>query len=152
MPTAIPCIPPTDEVLESHDWILEIMTSLGRGDTNHFSNIESIGELMAKEFPIFKPLLEVSPPAYFRDHGQKIPRNRIDTADGQLCWLTLACMNQNRRITRITFIFFHGRLPEYPTCCSYAKVLAPGWNSCQAVNKFQSEIDGPLVGGYQVSA
>ena len=67
-------IPPTGEVQEAHHWLLDIMTSLGRGDVNQFSSIETVGELMAKEFPIFKPLLEIAPRADFREFGQKIPR------------------------------------------------------------------------------
>jgi NADH-quinone oxidoreductase subunit G len=50
-----------------------------------------------------------------------------------------------------TFINSEGRAQQFfkvmPPAALVPRYWAPGWNSVQALNKFQSEVAGPLVGG-----
>jgi NADH-quinone oxidoreductase subunit G len=141
-------IPPTGEVQEAHHWLLDIMTSLGRGDINQFSSIETIGELIIKEFPIFKPLLEIAPRADFREFGQKIPR-QPHRFSGRTAMLANISVHEPKPPDdpESPLSFSMEGYQGIPPAPLIQRFWTPGWNSCQAVNKFQSEIDGPLVGG-----
>jgi NADH-quinone oxidoreductase subunit G len=140
-------IPPTGEVQEGHHWLLDIMTSIGRSDVNQISSIESVGELMAKEFPIFKPLVEIAPRADFLEFGQKIPR-QPHRYSGRTAMLANISVHEPKPPDdpESPLSFSMEGYQGIPPAPLIQRFWAPGWNSCQAVNKFQSEIDGPLVG------
>lgn len=141
-------IPPTGEIQEAHQWIFDIMTSLQWDTLRHFSDIESIGELLAAEFPVFKPLPEVAPRSSFREFGQKIPR-QSHRYSGRTSMLANITVNEPKPPDdpESPLSFSMEGYQGIPPASLIQRFWAPGWNSSQSVNKFQSEINGPLIGG-----
>jgi NADH-quinone oxidoreductase subunit G len=139
---------PEGEIQVSWRWIKEVMISTGRAEAGHWENIDALMSDLAGQEKTFAPILEIAPPASFRLVGQKIPR-------------------QSKRFSGRTSIHADVNVsepapppdPDTPLAFSMEgyegqpppplipRFWSPGWNSIQALNKFQSEIDGPLRGG-----
>jgi NADH-quinone oxidoreductase subunit G len=139
---------PEGEIHDSWQWINEILISTGCAEAEHWENIDALMADLAGQIKTFGPILEIAPPANYRLVGQKIPR-------------------QSKRFSGRTSIHANIQvsepaLPEDPdTPLAFSmegfegqpppalipRFWAPGWNSIQSLNKFQSEIDGPLRGG-----
>ena len=93
-------------------------------------------------------MLEAAPPPEFRKTGQKVPR-QSHRFSGR------TAMSANKRVhepkppedpdSPLSFSMegFGGRPPAE----LIPRYWSPGWNSVQALNKFQSEAGGPLRGG-----
>lgn len=141
-------IPPIGDIQEAHHWIFDIMTSLKRATSKDFSNIESIDESIVRELPILRPILDVSPGAGFREFEQKIPRqpHRYSGRTSMLANITVhepKPPDDSESPLSFSMEGYQG-IPPAPLI---QRFWTPGWNSCQSVNKFQSEINGPLNGG-----
>jgi len=139
---------PEGEIQDSWRWINEVLISTGRAEDGHWENIDDLMADLAGQEKTFAPILEIAPPASFRLVGQKIPR-------------------QSKRFSGRTSIHADVQVsepappadPDTPLAFSMEgfegqpppplipRFWSPGWNSIQALNKFQSEIDGPLRGG-----
>lgn len=108
---------------------------------------EVVGDLIA-EFPELKAVKNVAPDAEFRKGTQKIPR-QPHRYSGR------TSMHANVNVSEpqapkdpesplsFTMEGFEGKPPS----AIIPFVWSPGWNSAQAINKFQAEINGPLRDG-----
>jgi NADH-quinone oxidoreductase subunit G len=139
---------PADDIQVSWRWLREIMLAAGRSDVEAWHTWDDIQAAMIEALPLFQPIRNIAPGAGFRIVGQKIPR-------------------QSPRVTGRTAIHAHLHISEHkppddpdtplaysmegyegrPPAPLIPRYWAPHWNSVQAVNKFQSEIPGPLAGG-----
>jgi len=139
---------PADDIQESWRWVLDMMVVANRPEAKQWRLFEDITHAMVKFLPVFKPATEIAPPAGFRISGMKIPR-------------------QPHRYSGRTAMFANTNLHEpkppddpdsplsfsmegyegMPPSSLITRFWAPGWNSIQAVNKFQSEVGGSLYGG-----
>ncbi len=133
--------------LESWRWLDRV-----RGGEVEAENIDAILAELEAQLPQFKGVLEAAPGADFRIHGMGVAR---------------APHRQSGRTAARAIVFVHepptprdddsglnfsmegyagaGREDRPPELLPFA--WAPGWNSPQAWNKFQTEVGGALRGG-----
>ncbi|MGC8658218.1 MAG: NADH-quinone oxidoreductase subunit NuoG [Desulfomonilaceae bacterium] len=140
--------PETGDILESHNWLLEIIKIIKPEIENDLSNIDNTCKSIAREFPIFNPILESVPTSEFRESGQKIPR-QSHRFSGRTSILANINVHEPKPPddSESPLSFSMEGYPGIPPASLIPRFWAPGWNSCQSVNKFQSEINGPLIGG-----
>ena len=146
---------PNHDIQESWKWIDDIMTAIGKppssqpcpaGDEG--SRLDDIIEEMASSLPVFKPVQDIAPTADFRIAGQKIPR-QPHRYSGRTSMLANISVHEPKPPddpdTPLSFSMegYEGQ-PPAPLISRY---WSPGWNSVQALNKFQQEVGGPLKGG-----
>jgi NADH-quinone oxidoreductase subunit G len=103
---------------------------------------------IAAELPVFRPILEVAPTSAYRSGGQKIPR-QSPRFSGRTAMDAAEHVSEPKppddEDTPLAFSMEgEERIPD-PALIT--RFWAPGWNSPQAVNKFQQEIGGALIGG-----
>jgi NADH-quinone oxidoreductase subunit G len=136
------------DVRASWQWLRDIMRVQGRPEGQTWTNIDRVAAALAEALPVFKPLPEVAPSADFRLVGQKIPR-QPQRYSGR------TAMYANREVSEpqppadddSPLAFSMEGFEGQPPPALMARFWAPGWNSVQAVTKFQEEISGPLRGG-----
>ncbi len=139
---------PDGDIQESWRWLRDISEITGR-TTFAWRNLDEITATCAQRLPVFKPIIEAAPPSDFRVAGEKIPRE-----PHRYSGRTAMCADINVHEPKtpddpdsaLAFSMegYYGRRTPSPLIPFY---WAPGWNSVQALNKFQSEVGGPLQGG-----
>jgi NADH-quinone oxidoreductase subunit G len=92
--------------------------------------------------------LEIAPPASFRVAGEKIPR-QPHRYSGRTAMLANITVHEPRPPDDpdSPLAFSMEGYAGPPPAALIPRFWAPGWNSVQALNKFQSEVGGPLGGG-----
>lgn len=132
---------PQNDVQSSWRWLNELN---GKSD----KLLDEVIEDMITEFPELKAVKNVAPTAEFRKGTQKIPRQahrysgrtsvhaNINVSESQ------APIDPDSPLS-FTMEGFEGKAPS----AIIPFVWSPGWNSAQAINKFQAEIAGPLRDG-----
>ncbi|NLG96005.1 MAG: NADH-quinone oxidoreductase subunit NuoG [Chloroflexi bacterium] len=139
---------PAGETLESWKWIQVILQAAGRPEAENWSNVDSVQAALADALPVFRPLLEVAPPAGFRIAQARIPRQTARFSGRTAIYANRSVQEQpppDDPDTPFSFSMEGARLQPPPALIP--RFWAPGWNSIQSLNKFQAEINGPLVGG-----
>ncbi len=139
---------PREEIQESWRWLRDVMSAPGNAEASHWETLDDVIASLAETLPMFTKVPEVAPPASFRAGGMKIAR-QAHRASGR------TAMRANVRIhepkppddpdAALSFSMegYQGKPPP----SLIPRFWAPGWNSIQAVNKFQIEVNGPLQGG-----
>jgi NADH-quinone oxidoreductase subunit G len=113
-----------------------------------WQNVDDVRSALAKALPVFAPILDIAPPAGFRVAGQKIAR-QPERYSGRTAMLAHLTVHEPKPPddpdSPLTFSMegFHGQPPS----ALIPRFWAPGWNSAQAINKFQIEVGGTLRGG-----
>jgi NADH-quinone oxidoreductase subunit G len=136
------------EPQESWRWLRDMMAVTRRAEAGAWKSLDSVIEAMAEETPVFRPVVEAAPLSGFRVRGLKVPR-QSHRASGR------TAMHANLSV-------HEPKPPEDPdSALSYSmegyegtpppalipRYWAPGWNSVQAMNRYQREVAGPLLGG-----
>ena len=134
---------PDNDIRSSWEWIQEIKL-----DKWGSASFDEIVGAMVREFPELKALQGVAPPAEFRKGTQKIPREThrysgrtAEDADKNVSE-PKPPVDPNSALS-YTMEGFTG-VPPAPIIPFY---WTPGWNSAQAINKYQIEVGGSLHGG-----
>ncbi len=139
---------PTGAVQESWRWVSDILTVVENRSTPRWASFDDLVADLARTMPAFGPVTQVAPPASFRITGQKIAR-QPHRYSGR------TAMHADRSVHEpqppddpdsplaFTMEGYQGQPPP----ALVPRFWAPGWNSVQAVGKFQQEIAGPLRGG-----
>jgi NADH-quinone oxidoreductase subunit G len=98
--------------------------------------------------PEFEPVLKIAPPASFRIEGEKIPRQpaRYSGRTAMLANITVHEPKPPDDPDSPLAFSMEGYKGQPPPPL-ITRFWSPGWNSVQALNKFQSEVGGPLRGG-----
>jgi NADH-quinone oxidoreductase subunit G len=139
---------PNHDIQESWKWIRDILTQSGRAKAIEWKDLDTITAALAAALPVFKPIQDIAPNADFRISGQKVPR-QPHRYSGRTAMLANISVHEPKPAedsdTPLSFSMegYHGQPPE-PLIPRY---WSPGWNSVQALNKFQQEVGGPLKGG-----
>jgi len=134
------------EVRESWRWLRDVM--LGSRRFAPWPTFDDVVSAMADELPVFRPAAEIAPPPGFRIAGQKIPR-QPHRYSGRTAMHAGESVHEPQPPddpdSALSFSMegYEGMAP--PPLIS--RFWAPGWNSVQALNKFQNEVGGPLRGG-----
>jgi NADH-quinone oxidoreductase subunit G len=135
-------------VQESWCWIRDVMAVVGRKPGNEWQNLDDIMRALAAVLPVFEEIQHVAPPESFRLVNQKIPR-KSHRYTGRTANQAHLDVHEPKppHDPDAPFNFsmegFKGKVPG----ALLPRYWAPGWNSVQALNKFQSEVGGPLHDG-----
>jgi NADH-quinone oxidoreductase subunit G len=139
---------PDGTVQESWRWLRDAMIAAGRSEVEAWRDLDDVLVAMAKALPVFEAIPDIAPPAGFRKTGQKIPR-QPQRYSGRTAMHADVDVSEPKPPddpdSPLTFSMegYEGQPPAPLT----PRFWAPGWNSIQALNKFQSEVGGPLHGG-----
>lgn len=136
------------DIQESWRWMRDIMAVGGRGDEGQWSSLDDVTAACATVIPSLEPILRAAPPAAFRMDGQKIPREPHRYSGRTAMHANVSIHEPEQPHDPDTALAFsmEGYL-GHPPPPLIPRFWAPGWNSIQALNKFQDEVGGPLSGG-----
>ncbi len=139
---------PEGQVRESWRWICDMMKAVGRPEADEWSILDDLVAAIATAVPALSALPSVAPGAGFRLTGGKVPRQ--------------SHRYSGRTAIRAQIDVHEPKSPEdpdtplafsmegdhrQPPSALIPRYWAPGWNSVQALNKFQQEVGGLLRGG-----
>jgi NADH-quinone oxidoreductase subunit G len=139
---------PSGEIRESWRWLQAMMTAAGYTEAGGWQDLDDIVAALVEALPVFNPILQAAPTAEFRQAGAKIPR-QAHRYSGRTAMRADINVHEpkppedNDSPLAFSMEGYDGR----PPADLISRFWAPGWNSVQALNKFQSEIGGPLRGG-----
>jgi NADH-quinone oxidoreductase subunit G len=139
---------PAADVRESWRWVQELMIAAGNRTTGDWPQLDDIVAALAEGLPVFDPILRAGPPAGFRQVGSKIPR-QPHRYSGRTAMLADISVHEPKPPEDIDspLAFSMEGYDGRPPAELIQRFWAPGWNSVQSLNKFQTEIRGPLLGG-----
>ncbi|HET6674832.1 MAG TPA: NADH-quinone oxidoreductase subunit NuoG [Nitrospiraceae bacterium] len=144
------CIPSGD-VQESWRWLRDIARSVGgdrpprREAMMGWKGLDDVVRDLCRELPVFRSIEEMLPASSLRVAGRKIPR-QPERYSGRTAMVANVTLHEPPPPVdpdspfAFTMEGSHGTVPP-PL---QPQVWAPGWNSNQALNKFQEEVGGPL--------
>lgn len=137
---------PENEVRNSWNWLQAFINKNNTDSTTkHFDSIVSD---LIKEFPEFESLMSLAPDSNFRKGTQKIPREP-HRYSGRTAMHANANVNEPKppldpdSALSFTMEGYEGLAPS----AIIPFYWSPGWNSVQAINKYQIEVGGALHGG-----
>ncbi len=139
---------PEGNIQESWRWLRDMINLAGREDAYSWINLDKIMATLAQTMPVFEAVPEITPPADFRMAGERIPR-----APHRISGRTAILANVNVHEPKppedpdTPMSFTEEGYKGIPPASLISNYWAPGWNSVQSLNKFQSEVGGPLLGG-----
>lgn len=141
-------LPSNHNLLESWRWIGEIMESAKLNGKSGQKNFYDITNELAVSLRQFDGIQNITPPPGFRIAGEKIPRQ-------QQRYSGRTTMTANINVSEpkppedpdspLSFTM-EGYKGEPPSSI-IPFFWSPGWNSVQAINKYQIEVGGALHGG-----
>jgi NADH-quinone oxidoreductase subunit G len=141
-------VQPQGEVLESWRWLGYIQAETGQNGAGKWLNLDDILQELSQAVPDFAPVVEIGPLETERFVNQKIPRqpHRYSGRTAMVAHLSIHEPKPPEDLD-VPFNFsmegYKGVLPGRLE----PRYWAPNWNSVQALNKFQSEVNGSLTGG-----
>jgi NADH-quinone oxidoreductase subunit G len=136
---------PTDIIRESWRWLLTLGQQIENDRMATWQNFEDVTLAMDREEPLLHGVAAASPPSQFRIAGQRIARE-THRYSGRTSQQANINVNEPRppqdpdSPLSYTMEGFHGQPPS--SLIPY--FWAPGWNSVQSINKYQSEVGGSL--------
>ncbi len=127
---------PPDPIQDSWRWL------------SSWASLDEALSRMAAALPQLAPTADAAPPATFRMAGEKVPRepHRHSGRTAMLANITVHEPAPPPDSDAPLSFSMEGN-PDQPPSPLIPFFWSPAWNSIQAVNKFQSEIAGPLRGG-----
>ncbi|HET9589741.1 MAG TPA: NADH-quinone oxidoreductase subunit NuoG [Anaerolineales bacterium] len=141
-------LPPRDEIRESWRWIDELMRARHHELHGTWNDLDDVLRALSEQAPVFAPVLEIAPPEGFRLVEQKIPRqpHRYSGRTANRANITVHEPKPPDDPDAPLAFSMEGYKGQPPPSL-IPRYWAPGWNSVQALNKFQAEVGGPLIGG-----
>jgi NADH-quinone oxidoreductase subunit G len=139
---------PAAEIRPSWRWLQEITRIAGHRQAQRWENLDQIVAALTETLPVFKPIGQIAPGADFRERGAKIPR-QAHRYSGRTAMLADLSVHEPKppEDPDSPLAFSMEGYEGQPPAALIPRFWAPGWNSVQALNKFQSEIGGSLRGG-----
>ena len=139
---------PASERLPSWEWLLRLAKATEHKKLSKIEHFDQIVTACAKSSPLFAKLVDVAPLNSFRDRGSKIPRqtHRYSGRTAMNSGVSVHEPQQAQDHESPLSFSMEGLNRDQPASLT-PFVWAPGWNSNQSLQKFQSEVDGPLKGG-----
>jgi len=139
---------PADDVRESWRWIRDLMIAAGRSEAGAWYTLDDIAAALASGVPGLAAIRDVAPPATFRIAGLKVARE-AHRYSGRTAMDANVTVHEPKppddpdSALSFTMEGYDGQPPPALTL----RYWAPGWNSVQAINHYQTEVGGPLRGG-----
>jgi len=140
---------PQDPIVEAWRWLgLAAARTTEQGQGSRWKNLDDVLNAMAQEIPALKRAPEAAPESQFRMAGAKIPRepHRYSGRTAMVANVSVQEPKPPDDPDSPLSFSMEGN-PNEPPGALIPFFWAPQWNSIQSVNKFQSEIGGPLKGG-----
>lgn len=137
--------PPEDEVQESWRWLTEMIAEKGG---RSWQSLDDVLDAIAQSIPSLAPAASAAPKSNFRMAGAKVPRepHRFSGRTSILANINVSEPKPpDDSDTPLSFTM--EGTSEQPPSALIPFFWTPGWNSIQAVNKFQTEIAAALEGG-----
>lgn len=137
---------PSPPVQPGWQWLRDLMIATGQSDPwPHFDDLVAAVE---HTIPALQGIADLAPPADFRLVQQKIPR-QPHRYSGRTAMHAHHTMHEPAPPTDADtpLAFSMEGTSQQPPPALVPFFWAPGWNSIQALNKFQSEVGGELRGG-----
>lgn len=139
---------PKGTVQESWRWLRDVAVATGWDRPMLWDSLDDVVGALAKAVPVFEPVAEIAPPSTFRIHGTKIARQHYRYSGR-------TAMTANIDVSEpkppddpdSPLAFSMEGYQGQPPSPLIPRFWAPGWNSEQALIKFQEEVSGPLRGG-----
>ena len=138
---------PADPAREGWRWLGRLAAGSGR-KARGWLNLDTIIEAMVEELPELRGVRDAAPGADYRLDGQRIPRKALRES-GRTAVTANLDIHEPRPDVDPDSPLSHtmeGFSLGAPSGLN-ARFWYPGWNSDQALNKFQIEVGGPLIGG-----
>ncbi len=135
---------PRNEVMSSWKWLNEIKNN----STDSTNDLDEVINDLVNDFPELKAVKLAAPDANFREGTQKIPREP-HRYSGR------TAIHANENVSEVQspkdpdslLSFTMEGYPGKSQAAVIPFIWSPGWNSAQAINKYQVEMGGPLKGG-----
>jgi NADH-quinone oxidoreductase subunit G len=138
---------PEGDIQASWQWLRDAMSVAGRQEGAAWKHIDDVTAAMAAAIPALSQVQQAAPGSTFRIAGQKIPREP-ERYSGRAAMLANISVHEPKPPddpdTPLSFSM-EGTLDQ-PPAALIPFFWSPGWNSIQATNFYQTEIDGPLRG------
>lgn len=137
-----------DDVREAWRWLSDVARAAGSNACDGWNTEDDIIAAMANALPRFAALPSTAPPETFRVKGCRIP-SEPHRFSGRTAMYADRNVREPKPPVSVNSPFsttmegYYGKMP--PALLPF--FWAPGWNSVQSVNKFQTEIGGALEGG-----
>ncbi len=141
-------LPPEGDVRESWRWLRDIAIAAGRLRAGSWPALDDLIASLCEAFPALEAVRAAAPSAAFRMADQRVPRapHRLSGRTAMLANVTIHEPKPPADPDSPLSFTMEGT-PVQPPAALQPFFWSGGWNSIQAVNKFQSEIGGPLRGG-----
>ena len=140
--------PPPAAVDESWRWLRDLATASGPSRAADWQILDDVVAAMTAALPVFAALPQTAPAARFRMTGGKIPRQSHRFSGRTAMHANIDVHEPKPPQDPDSPLSFSMEGHDGPTPATLIpRYWWPGWNSVQALNKFQSEIPGPLRGG-----
>ena len=139
---------PSYERLQSWEWLLELAKLTGHKKLSKLENLDDVVSVCAKDNLALKQLVDVAPKNSYRSTGSKVPRqtHRFSGRTAINSDISVHEPQQPKDYESPLSYSMEGLNRDQPASLM-PFVWSPGWNSNQSLQKFQSEVDGPLKGG-----
>lgn len=139
---------PASEIQESWRWLRDLSVASGEEAMTGWAELDHVLQALASAFPVFEPVLEITPPSEFRMAGQRIPR-QPHRYSGRTAIIADITVHEPKppEDPDTPLAFSMEGVRAQPPAGLIPRYWAPAWNSVQALNKFQAEVGGPLSGG-----
>ncbi len=139
-------MPAAGDIRTSWHWLRDILVATGR--EVEWRDTDDVAAACARAIPALARIPEAAPTADFRIVGQKIAR-QPERYSGRTAMHANVDVSEPRppgdpdSALAFSMEGHHGPAPA----ALIPGFWAPGWNSIQALNRFQEEIGGPMRGG-----
>ena len=129
-------------------WLRDLAQAAGRNELASLASPDDLVAALAQAVPAFAPLPGSLPTAAFRVNGEKVPR-QSPRASGRTAVEADISVHERKPPADpdSPLAFSMEGYPQQPPSPLITRFWAPGWNSAQSLNKFQSEVGGALIGG-----
>jgi NADH-quinone oxidoreductase subunit G len=126
----------------------DIITAAARVGGREWETLDDVIASLAVTMPEFSAVPDIAPPAGFRIAGMRIPRQPHRYSGRTAMFANKTVFEPKPPKDRDSPLAFSMEgYPGQPPSPFIPEFWAPGWNSPQAMNKFQSEVGGTLRGG-----
>lgn len=136
---------PQGDIRAGWKWIHAIMNAAGRTTDDRMQSLDNVTAAMAVALPVLAPVKDITPPTDFRINGLKVPRQPHRYSGRTSMNADVAVSEEKPPEDADTPLAFSMEgSEEQPPASLIARYWSPGWNSVQALNKYQQEVGGEL--------
>ena len=139
---------PEEPIQESWRWLRDLETAAGRREMAPWHGLDDVLRALAAAKPELAGVTRAAPEAGFRIAGARVPR-APHRYSGRTAMQAHLSVHEPKPPDDpdSPFSFTMEGAQATPPAALLPRVWAPGWNSVQALTRFQEEIAGPLRGG-----